>query len=270
VRVVILSNYPGQLLDTAGERLSQAQNYAYNLQVGQDQAQAEVRAARRAKPFWKRLLGVSTAEERAARSRIRELWQWQNYAQAHVYRAHVTVQQRAADVAGEDALTWGLSQLPDEWVLLRGYKNRRGEIDHILVGPLGIWAVEVKRRAVRVHINGDEWRWEKLHRYGNVVDAGLATDNSGRSWARQVNDPASALRAWLNKKGYRIPIHTAVMLMHERAQIGRIQHLTVDLLGAHPQQLVDAIWQQPPVLSPADCTKIVELIQRDHRYHAKK
>ena len=36
--------------------------------------------------------------------------------------------------------------LGDEWVLVRGYKNRCGEIDDILVGPQGVMAIEVKHR----------------------------------------------------------------------------------------------------------------------------
>jgi hypothetical protein len=181
-----------------------------------------------------------------------------------------TVQQQAAGVQGEDALTWGLSRLPDDWVMLRGYRNRRGEADHLLVGPMGIWAIEVKRRPVRVHIVGDRWSYEKLDRWGNVVETGEATDRSGRSWARQVTDVAADLGAWLHKNGHAVPIRTAVMLMHERAQIGRCEQLGVDLVANHPEHLLAALPARPTPLSPHQCSEIVRLVQRDHRFHRQR
>jgi hypothetical protein len=48
------------------------------------------------------------------------------------------VEQRAAGVRGDVALAWELSGLPDEWVMLRGYRNRRGETDHILPPTPGL------------------------------------------------------------------------------------------------------------------------------------
>ena len=36
----------------------------------------------------------------------------------------------------------------DRWTLICGYKNRKGEIDQVLVGPAGIFACEVKKTGV--------------------------------------------------------------------------------------------------------------------------
>ncbi len=52
--------------------------------------------------------------------------------------------QQAAGVAAEDQMTVALQRLSDDWLLFRGYVNRRGEVDHLVVGPGGIWAIEVK------------------------------------------------------------------------------------------------------------------------------
>jgi Holliday junction resolvase-like predicted endonuclease len=49
----------------------------------------------------------------------------------------------------------GCPVLDDAWVMIRGYRNRRGETDHVLVGPGGVWAVEVKRRRIRLHATGE-------------------------------------------------------------------------------------------------------------------
>ena len=60
--------------------------------------------------------------------------------------------------------------LGDSWTLFRGYRNRRGEIDHLLLGPRGLFAIEVKNLNATVHIDGDRWRADKYDRYGNLVE----------------------------------------------------------------------------------------------------
>ena len=79
----------------------------------------------------------------------------------------------AAGMTGEQTVATELGAvLGDEWVLLRGYRNRRGEIDHILLGPRGMFAIEVKHRNATVDISGDQWRFRKYDRYGNLVEEG--------------------------------------------------------------------------------------------------
>ena len=63
-----------------------------------------------------------------------------------------------AGVAGEQQVAAQLGRvLGDEWTLLRGYSNRRGEIDHLLLGPRGLLAIESKHRNATVHCDGDTW-----------------------------------------------------------------------------------------------------------------
>jgi hypothetical protein len=44
-----------------------------------------------------------------------------------------------------------------EWTLFRGYRNRGGEIDHLLLGPGGLAAIESKHRKATVECAGDQW-----------------------------------------------------------------------------------------------------------------
>ena len=48
--------------------------------------------------------------------------------------------------------------LDDGWTLLRGYRNRRGEIDQLLLGSRGLFAIEVKNLNATVHVDGDRWQ----------------------------------------------------------------------------------------------------------------
>ncbi|MEV4130159.1 nuclease-related domain-containing protein [Nocardia sp. NPDC049707] len=143
---------------------------------------------------------------------------------------------------GEELLTRSLSGLlTDEWVMLRGYRNRRGETDHVLVGPAGAWAVEVKRRRVLLHAVGEDWWFQRLSVQGTVYESEWAVDGGGRSWPRQVGDVAQDLAKWLQRQGHHIPVRTAVILMHEHAQLVECIDPAVDFVGSDPWQLMNTI-----------------------------
>jgi hypothetical protein len=251
------------LSDHVGEQLRRAEADVVAWQDEYRNAEDQRRAARRAKAWWKRALALPTRDERSALARKQSAW---NKLQQIKHR----VEQNAAGLQGENALAEGLSSLSDDWVMLRGYRNRRGETDHVLVGPSGVWAIEVKRRPVRLYVSGDEWSYEKLDRWGNVVETGWATDRSGRSWARQVNDVAEDLAAWLQRSGRPVPVRTAVMLMHERAGLGELENVTVNVVANNVPFLLDQISEQAWAMTRDDCESIVELVRRDHVFHSRR
>jgi Holliday junction resolvase-like predicted endonuclease len=70
----------------------------------------------------------------------------------------------AAGIAGERQVAEALGRaLGDDWVLMRGYQNRLGEIDHLLLGPSGFVAIEVKNINGTVHRS----RADQHHGSGN-------------------------------------------------------------------------------------------------------
>jgi hypothetical protein len=267
VLIEYLSDHAGEMLrDSERQRLRASYDEAI-WQTKHHEARAELHAARRNRPIWKRILSLPTIEGREALKRIDEAQQQISRADSRRRHLDHKVRQQAAGVDGEEALASGLSTLSDEWVMLRGYRNRRGETDHVLIGPRGLWAVEVKTYSVRLNVDGDRWWYERLDRWGNVVDTQPAVDGSGRTWARQVSDVAHDLADWLERNNQRIPVRTAVMLMHHRATLGRYQNAKVNLVGTHPQQLLNAITDHVSPLSPDACRAIAKLIRRDHRHH---
>jgi Nuclease-related domain len=90
--------------------------------------------------------------------------------------------------------------LDDDWTLLRGYRNRRGEIDHLLLGPRGLFAIEVKNINATVRIDGHRWRADKYDNYGNLVEQRPVTDRTGRSPSEQLNEPAGELELFLRAR----------------------------------------------------------------------
>src|ERR1700733_3662248 len=103
-----------------------------------------------------------------------------------------------AGIAGGERVAAELSHALDaDWTLLRGYRNRRGEIDDLLLGPTGLFAIEVKNINATVHVDGDRWQGDKYDNYGNLVEQRLIADRRGRSPSEQLNQPDDALRRFL-------------------------------------------------------------------------
>ena len=75
--------------------------------------------------------------------------------------------------------------LGDDWTLLRGYRNRGGEIDHLLLGPQGLIAIEGKHLNATVHCDGDEWWSDKYDNYGNLVRQGTKIVDRGGALAER-------------------------------------------------------------------------------------
>jgi hypothetical protein len=105
---------------------------------------------------------------------------------------------RAGRNAGRRVAEELAEALDDECILLRGYCNSRGEIDALLLGPRGLFAIEEKYRSVRVNIRGDEWTAEQIDKYGKTRSARFPIrDGKGRSQSEQVKEPVAALSRWL-------------------------------------------------------------------------
>jgi hypothetical protein len=178
--------------------------------------------------------------------------------------------QRQAGVAAEDQVTIALQSLSDDWLLFRGYANRRGEVDHLAVGPGGIWAIEVKYRGVRVHVSGDQWRYEKFDRYGNLVEQGMLVDRGGRSWGRQVTEIARDLETFLSRRMGGVAVQTAVVVIHDRAELGSLWNSPINALSIGTDHLLNLLWHAPITLDADNRSKAVQLIRRDHTFHAER
>jgi hypothetical protein len=268
VQIEDLSDHAGDMLRASEDEQHRASKREDAAAARYREARADHQAARNGKSLWRRILGIPSAEERHARKELAVAEQ--RYQQAYVRGRSVndTVQQQAAGVQGEDALADVLSKsLSDEWRMLRGYRNRRGEADLVVVGPPGLWVIEVKNRNARLHVDGDRWRHQKIDRYGNVVDGGEATDNTGRTWGRQASDVADDLVRWLERNNQHVPIHTAVMMMHERASLGSIVAPGVDLVSTDPGDLLREMTEAPAAVESGARAAIAALIRRDHQFH---
>jgi hypothetical protein len=177
-----------------------------------------------------------------------------------ILRAGVVGERRVAAELGQ--------QLNDDWVLLHGYRNARGEIDHLLLGPKGLWAIEVKNINATVRIDGDIWLADKYDRYGNPVDHYLIADRRGRSPSVQLNQPADALENFLRQRGKPAEINRVVVLMHPRSRLGRHAEETVHV-AVGSKDVLKLINLSRGTLDRQRLTELKELIEHDHTFHDK-
>jgi Nuclease-related domain len=173
----------------------------------------------------------------------------------------------AAGMEGEQLAAAGLGDaLGDEWTLFRGYRNRRGEIDHLILGPRGLFAIESKHRNATVSCAGDRWSFIKYDNYGNLVDRGEIADNRGRSPSEQLNQPASQLEDFLRSRGHPVAIQRIVMFTHPRSRVGTCTNPTVHITTS-VRQVTDLLDHSPAVIAVDEQAELERLIIRDHHHH---
>ena len=174
---------------------------------------------------------------------------------------------------GERRVTEHLSSvLNNDWTLISGYRGPGGEVDQILVGPLGVCALETKYLNGRVFVSGDIWEIDKYDNYGNRVESGRPIeDRRGRSPSEQINGAVKPLERFLSKRGLVKRVNRAVVLTHDKSEVGRVERQTVDYIGTLTEVTVDCLFsQRAPRLDRASAVSVVRRIQGDHEFHRKR
>lgn len=185
--------------------------------------------------------------------------------------------------AGRDERVWAVGQqgeglvaryleskLSDEWTLVSGYRNSRGEIDQVLVGPDGVVSIEVKHINGTVTIVGDDWTLDKFDNYGNKVETGRRIADkggNGRSPSQQLNQATDKLAEFLRKSFPDIRIGRIVVLSHDKSEIAHVSEPTALPVVLRHWSIPDTVLSTGVRLSEHDRGRILALMQRDHAHH---
>jgi hypothetical protein len=268
MRVIELSNHPGDMLNDAALRRQAAERRARSryedaLIVHQARVQtARVKRdrARRHHQWWTWLrlaFGVWAEKRRGPRP------------PGVVTEPTDAEEKIRAGIAGEQLVAAELGRaLGDDWTLLRGYRNRRGEIDHLLLGRDGLFAIEVKNLNATVHIAGDHWRADKYDNYGNLVEQRQITDRKGRSPSEQLNESADELERFLHERGQPVTVQRVVVLTHRRSRLAAVSHPTVNV-GTSTGYVLTLLDDSAQQLDERQRTELQRLIERDHDFHER-
>jgi hypothetical protein len=268
MQVVELSNHPGDMLtDASRQRVAAEKRARSGYEHALTQHQARVQTV--------------TLQRNRARAEHR-WWAWLRLSfsvwaeRRRVPRRPVTGSEPSdaeekirAGIAGEQLVAVELGRaLDDDWTLLRGYRNRRGEIDHLLLGPRGLFAIEVKNINATMHIDGDRWRADKYDNYGNLVEQRPVADRRGRSPSEQLNESAGELERFLHERGQRIPVQRVVVLTHRRSKLGPSRNLTV-AVGTSTGYVLSLVSDSAYQLGERQRAEVQRLILRDHAFYEK-
>ena len=262
-----LSDHAGQLLEQSQQQLMQLVREKEYWEEQMWLADDDRVNAHRRRSFLQKFLGHASEPEVEAYERYEDSRRRLDQVDYQRRQLQITVDRQTTGVRGEERLENALKWLTNDWTMIRGYKNRNGEVDHLLVGPAGIWAVEVKSSNVRLQVDGKSWWQEKIDRRGRVMKRLKASDRTGRTWGRQVADVASGLERHLRHRGQAVTVRTAVVLMHDRAQIGDIKKSGVDFVGTDHRILLSKVAEQGIHLDQSQVADLVALIKKDHQFH---
>ena len=259
MRIEVLSEYPAVMLADAERerRRSAVEQLARVESLREERGQA--RSEGRWLAWFRLTFAVSGAKREATRQHVASVLPT---AREQTIRAGRNAERRVADELAE--------ALDDEWILLRGYCNSRGEIDALLLGPRGLFAIEEKYRSVRVYIRGDEWVAEQIDKYGKSRSARFPIrDGKGRSPSEQVKEPVAALSRWLSTSKRGTPITPVVLLTHPGARVGSIQDPTVRVQRS-VRRLLALVERSRYALDAGRRADIERLIRHDHEFHKAK
>jgi Nuclease-related domain len=263
LRIVQLSDHPGDMLRQSQRRRASTASREQALhEREQEQHRKRVDRARqvRAEAFgqrrwldWLRAVLAVGREQRQAPAAPALARAASN--QEEIQAAGVRGEQLAADEFGRS--------LGDDWTLLRGYRNRRGEIDLLLLGPRGLVAIEVKYHNATVTCTGDHWRETRYDRTG-VPRVTELTDGGGRSPSQQVNQSADELEGFLAARGHPAQVHRIVLFNHPRAQLGNCTSPTVAIVTS-AGQVIRMLRKSKVAITEDERAQLADLIIRGHQ-----
>jgi hypothetical protein len=167
---------------------------------------------------------------------------------------------KRSGAAGEAVLPQLLRALPDTYTLLNGVPvpGSRADIDHVLVGPTGIWAIEAKHHVGMVQCVGDAWGYTRLGRGGVPHEGHIGSPS------QQARRAADALEGYLRQRGGSrasndVQVAPLVVFTHPHVELN-LEAPTLTVLQATDVQ--PFITQQPRRLQPATCAQIVEKLRQ--------
>lgn len=128
-----------------------------------------------------------------------------------------------------------LSNLPDSYSLISGVviPPNRGDTDHIILAPPGIFVIEDKHYGGEIKCNGDKWKRYKIGRRGSRYDLWVGSPSN------QVKRNAKVLKDFIlehqgeifkERKAPHIWIESIILFTNEKANVS-LKKPTVQILS---------------------------------------
>lgn len=146
---------------------------------------------------------------------------------------------------GEEQVAQILKSLPESYHVFNDFVALHNHVDHVVVGPAGVFAVETKF-----------WRGRVTVEEGHILLDGQLPSRSPLS---QVIREADAVHAALAKKGWKGAV-TPVLAFASNTFEAKIAELSGAVI-INSNHLKDSFSIEKVVLSPAELTRLVSLME---------
>lgn len=146
---------------------------------------------------------------------------------------------------GEEKVAQILKSLPDSYHVFNDFVASRNHVDHVVVGPAGVFAVETKF-----------WRGKVTIEDGHVL---LDGQLPARSPLSQVRREAEAVRQELEKNGWKGAV-TPVLAFASDTFEAKIAELSGAVI-LNSNHLRESFSTERVVLPPAELTRLVSLME---------
>jgi hypothetical protein len=165
---------------------------------------------------------------------------------ARLLGAHTDESAWRRGATGERATAWWLGRLPADWHLFNDIPvgDRGANIDHVLVGPAGVFTVNAK------NLTGKVWVASR-----SILHNGHKTSFLPKAVA-EAKRASRLLSIALDRP---IEVYPILAIL---ADDWRIKERPTDVLVAAPRGVKDWLRRQPTVLVPGDVTAISAAVSR--------
>lgn len=145
---------------------------------------------------------------------------------------------------GEDIVTRELKKLNDSYYLINNIvvPPNRGDTDHIVLGPNGIFVIESKNYGGEIKCIGDSWSRYKIGRKGKPYELWIGSpSNQVKRNAKVLKDFILGHKDKIFRENKHIWVHGIVVFTNKNANL-HIEKPTIDILRI--EELCDFIKQQ--------------------------
>lgn len=146
---------------------------------------------------------------------------------------------------GEEAMAGMLARLSDDWHIYHDFVAGKYHVDHVLVGPAGVFAVETKN-----------WRDQVALESGELIAGGHVPDHPPIA---QATAEAKAVGAVLARAGWTGEVFPVVSFASGTFKDGFAQSGKV--LVANAEAFLKWLVAQPSVHAPGECARVVQLLE---------
>ena len=146
---------------------------------------------------------------------------------------------------GEEAVAGLLAKLSDDWHVFHDFEAGRYHVDHVLIGPAGVFAVETKN-----------WRDPVQLDSGELIVGGHVPNHPPIA---QALAQAKAVKAAFARAGWTGEVVPVVCFASGTFRDGfaRAGKVTV----ANAEEFLKWLVEQPAVRAPGDCARLVQLLE---------